>query len=178
MIDNFPTIKKSIEDLINDEEGNIPRGKLITIGSTLMLMGMIMGIDVYATHGSHKSHSSHSSTSYVRSHSSTSYVRSHSSHGSHTSHASHASSQTSDASTHASHSNTHSSAPAHVNSNTTPTHISNAGGSVPGTSEIPALQTPVPDNFGTNIPNISTAVSFELEVGKTIVPDFKLDNGK
>lgn len=165
MIDNFPTIKKSIEDLINDEEGNIPRGKLITIGSTLMLMGMIMGIDVYATHGSHKSHSSHSSTSYVRSHTS---------HGSHTSHASHASSQTSDAGSHASHSNTHSSAPAHVNSNTTPTHISNAGGSVPGTGEIPALQTPVPDNFGTNIPNISTSLSFELEPGNSAIPSFKL----
>ena len=55
----FPTIKKSIDDLINDEEGNIPRGKLVMLGSTIMLMGMIMGIDVFAAHSSHRSHSSH-----------------------------------------------------------------------------------------------------------------------
>ena len=42
----FPKIKKSVTDLIHDEEGNIPRSKLVMIGSTIMLMGMIMGIDV------------------------------------------------------------------------------------------------------------------------------------
>ena len=52
----FPKVKKSINDLIDDEEGNIPRSKLVVIGSTIMLMGMIMGIDVYATHRSHTSH--------------------------------------------------------------------------------------------------------------------------
>ena len=41
----FPKVKKSINDLIDDEEGNIPRSKLVVIGSTIMLMGMIMGID-------------------------------------------------------------------------------------------------------------------------------------
>lgn len=39
----FPKVKKSINDLIDDEEGNIPRSKLVVIGSTIMLMGMIMG---------------------------------------------------------------------------------------------------------------------------------------
>lgn len=29
----FPTIKKSIDDLINDEEGNIPRGRVCEIKS-------------------------------------------------------------------------------------------------------------------------------------------------
>ena len=41
----FPKIKKSVTDLIHDEEGNIPRSKLVMIGSTIMLMGMMMGID-------------------------------------------------------------------------------------------------------------------------------------
>lgn len=30
----FPKVKKSINDLIDDEEGNIPRSKLVVIGST------------------------------------------------------------------------------------------------------------------------------------------------
>ena len=44
----FPKIKKSVTDLIHDEEGNIPRSKLVMIGSTIMLMGMMMGIDTLA----------------------------------------------------------------------------------------------------------------------------------
>ena len=31
----FPKVKKSINDLIDDEEGNIPRSKLVVIGSTI-----------------------------------------------------------------------------------------------------------------------------------------------
>lgn len=158
----FPTIKKSIEDLINDEEGNIPRGKLVMLGSTIMLMGMIMGIDVFAAHSSHRSHSSHSS------HSSTSYHRSHVSHTSHSSgydHSSHGS-HSSHSNTHSSH-GSHSSAPSHVNSNTGASHISNAGGSIPGTSEIPVPQKPLINDFVTNLPDVSAAVGTELVVGVT-----------
>ena len=34
----FPEIRKSITDLIEDEEGNIPRSRLVAIGSTIRLM--------------------------------------------------------------------------------------------------------------------------------------------
>ncbi|BCN31076.1 His-Xaa-Ser repeat protein HxsA3 [Anaeromicropila herbilytica] len=87
----FPKINKAIEDFINDEDGNIARSKLVTIGTMLILMSAIAASEVHvlAEHGSHSSHESHSSTSYIRDHSN---------HGSHDSHASHAS--------HTSHSNT------------------------------------------------------------------------
>lgn len=160
----FPTIKKSIEDLINDEEGNIPRGKLLMLGSTIMLMGMIMGIDVYAAHSSHSSHSSHTS------HSSTSYHRSHVSHTSHRSGYNHAS-HSSHSNTHSSH-GSHSSAPPHVNSNTGASHISNAGGSIPGTSEIPVPQKPLVNDFITKIPNVAATTSLSIQPGTTDKPDF------
>jgi len=88
----FPTIKRSIEHLIEDEEGNIPAGKLLTIGTFIVLLSSFLHIDAFAkhvSHGSHGSHGSHSSTSYVRNHdnhASHSNHSSHSSHGSHTSH--------------------------------------------------------------------------------------------
>lgn len=98
----FPTIKRSIEHLIEDEEGNIPAGKLLTIGTFIVLLSSFLHIDAFAkhvSHGSHGSHGSHSSTSYVRNHDN------HASHSNHSSHASHGS--------HTSHSNTVS----HSNSN-------------------------------------------------------------
>ncbi len=89
----FPQIKKSIQSFIEDEEGNIPASKLLTIGTLVLLLGTLLSVDVFAKHGSHKSHGSrgsHSSSSYHRSHGS--HSNSHSSHASfHGSHASHAS---------------------------------------------------------------------------------------
>lgn len=164
----FPKIKKSVTDLIHDEEGNIPRSKLVMIGSTIMLMGMIMGIDSLAAHSSHRSHSSHSS------HSSTSYHRSHVSHTSHTSgyHGSHDNTHSSHGS-HASHSNTHSSHSnvAHVNTNVTPSHMNTAGGSVPGTTEIPVPQKPQINTFMKSLPNTAAAVPLNLKAGTTKEPN-------
>ena len=178
----FPKIKKSIDDLIDDEEGNIPRSKLVVIGSTIMLMGMIMGIDVYATHRSHTSHSSHSSTSYHRSHVSHTSARGGGTHNNHSSHASHSnthsshSSHSSHANTHSSapaHANTHSSAPAHVNSNTSPQHANSAGGSILGTSEIPKIETPVANDFVGDLPDTATALSTNIITDFTDKPKFK-----
>ena len=87
----FPSISKSIEDFIGDEEGNITRGKLVTIGTMIMIMTIMMAAEALAVHSSHSSHESHSS--HV-----SSSTSSHSSHGSHSSHTSHVS--------HTSHSNT------------------------------------------------------------------------
>lgn len=109
----FPQIKRSIEDFLNDEEGNIPRGKLLSIGALLVLFSAILSMDAYAKHSSHSSHKSHSS------HSSTSYHRSHTSHASHTSssHSNHASH--SDHGSHSSHGShtSHSNTSSHSNSN-------------------------------------------------------------
>lgn len=83
--EKFPNIIKSIENYLTDEEGNITRNKILTIGSLAMILGIIYSMDVYAKHGSHGSHGSHSS------HSSTSYIKSHTNHFSHNSHESHSS---------------------------------------------------------------------------------------
>lgn len=83
----FPEVKKSIEDFIADEDGNITRSKLAVIGTMVMVMSLLMVTDTYAAHGSHVSHSS---VSYTRSHTNHS-SSSHSDHGSHASHISHTS---------------------------------------------------------------------------------------
>ena len=150
----FPSIKKSITDLINDEEGNIPRTKLVIMGSTIMLMGMVMGLDVFSAHRSHSSHSSHSSTSYHRSHTSHSSHRSHSSssHGSHSSHSSH--SNSSHSSGGSSRGGTGSSGSSHKNS-------------VPKPSQIPVPQKPVSDSFTGAIPNVSAVPATSINSGTT-----------
>lgn len=188
----FPKIKKGISELINDEEGNIPRTRLVAIGSTIMLMGIILGYDyAYAAHGSHRSHGSHGSHT---SHSSTSYHRSHVSHTSHSSstHGSHSNSHSSHGShtshsnthnSHSSHSNTHSSHASHVShsnvqpvipkANTGATHLSGSDYSIPGTKEIPVPEIPNTNDFSNEIPNTISTVSFSINPDSTEDP--KLD---
>ena len=89
----FPTIKKGLEDFIQEEEGNISRSKVAMIGSRMVILGVMLADgSVYAAHRSHSSHSSHRSHSSHSSHRSGSHS-SHSSHssGSHSSHSSHSS---------------------------------------------------------------------------------------
>ena len=81
---DFPDFKKSIEDYLYEEEGNITRNKLLMVGSLALIMSCLFALDVSAGHSSHRSHSSHSSH---RSGSSGHY--SHSSHESHQSGTSH-----------------------------------------------------------------------------------------
>ncbi|MDE7389331.1 MAG: zinc transporter 7, partial [Lachnospiraceae bacterium] len=111
---NFPKLKRELINFIDDQEGNVTRNKILTIGSLIILLS-VLTTDAYAGHRSHSSHSSHSSTSYHRSHvSHTSSRGSHSNrslHGSHNSHTSHNNTHSS----HASHSNTHSSHASHSN---------------------------------------------------------------
>lgn len=80
----FPDLRKSLNDLIEDEEGNIPGNKLLMIGTLVLVMSQLLSIDALARHSSHVSHSSHSS--HVSG--SGGYHGSHSSHASHTSHTS------------------------------------------------------------------------------------------
>ena len=98
----FPHIKKAVEDFMYDQEGNIPRNKVLTVGSMLLVLGILLSDEAFAAHGSHSSHRSHSS---------------------HSSHASHASG----GSTHGN--SSHSSAPAHSNAPAHTSH-SNAGPSL------------------------------------------------
>lgn len=78
----FPKITTAVENYLVDEEGSVPRSKVLLIGSIAIIMGIMFSIDAAAKHSSHKSHSSHSS------HSSGSHYSSHSSHVSHQSHTS------------------------------------------------------------------------------------------
>lgn len=86
----FPTIRKSITNFLYEEEANISRSKMLTLGSLIVLVGVLLiNDDVFAGHRSHSSHASHAS------HSSGSYTKGgHVSHESHVSHVSHASSST------------------------------------------------------------------------------------
>ena len=107
----FPQIKKTINDFLYEEEGNITRNKVIAMGTMVLVLSLLMHDEVFAdhrshssnrSHSSHRSHSSgsggHYSHSSHESHSSHSSSSTHSSHGSHSSHSNH--------SNHASHSNT------------------------------------------------------------------------
>lgn len=82
----FPLIDRSISDFLFEEEANISRKKIISVGTLLVLATIMMTTDAFARHGSHGSHGSHSSHS-----SSTTHFNGHFSHESHESHASHAS---------------------------------------------------------------------------------------
>ena len=105
----FPKFQKSIENLIEDEEGNIPGKKLLVLGTMIVVLGSLMQMEVFAGHRSHSSHKSHSSHS--------SGTSGHGNHGSHESHASHTSH-----SDHGSHSNTHSSHASHTSHSNTSSH--------------------------------------------------------
>ena len=81
---SFPKLTQSLVDYIYDQEGNISRNKMLTVGSMIMLLSILYSTDVFARHSSHRSHSSHKSHSSGTS----GYHSSHVSHQSHTSHSS------------------------------------------------------------------------------------------
>lgn len=84
----FPKIQKSINDLIEDEEGNIPASRLLVLGTLMVILGNLFAVDAFAAHRSHSSHKSHSS--HVSSSTGSTYYT-HSNHSSHESHQSHTS---------------------------------------------------------------------------------------
>lgn len=149
--DLFPKFQKSIEDLIEDEEGNIPGKKLLMLGTMIVVLGSLLSMDVFAGHRSHSSHKSHSSHS--------SGSGSHGSHSSHESHASHTSH-----SDHGSHLNMHSSHASHTSHSNSASHsnsLYSAEGDVtykaPAASSVPTISTPVvqatADTF--NLPDVN-----------------------
>lgn len=122
----FPHLEHSINDFLYDEEGNIPRNKVLAVGSMLIILGILLADDAFAAHRSHRSHRSHSS-----------HRSSNGGHGSHTSHTSHGSAQTH---------NSHSSSTTRVIPETTP-HSNHANHVThnnvpPKLSEVDALKAP------------------------------------
>ena len=63
----FPKINKKISDFLYEEEGNISRGKILTVGSLVLIAGMIFADEVFAAHRSHSSHRSHPSSGLLSS---------------------------------------------------------------------------------------------------------------
>ena len=130
----FPEFRKSIENLIEDEEGNIPGKKLLMLGTMMIVLGNLLSIDAFAAHRSHSSHTSHSS------HSSGSHGSS--SHGSHESHVSHQS---------------HTSGTSHSSHGSGSTHGSHASGT--SAAQIPTVKAPVTSSEGTfKLPNINEQI--------------------
>lgn len=167
----FPHIKKSVETFLHDQEGNIPRNKVLTVGSMLLILGIIMADDALAAHRSHSSHSSHSSHrsgsgGHVSHESHSSHV-SGESHGNHSNHSSHSSS---------SHSNAvpHSNVAPHSNAAPHSSHSNTA----PALSELNAIRTPADETAlnlsgklglaaANQIPPDTTAVVTETRTGGT-----------
>ena len=52
----FPHIKHSVEDFLFDEEGNIPRSKILTIGSMIIVLSLLFTEKAFAAHRSHSSY--------------------------------------------------------------------------------------------------------------------------
>ena len=142
---SFPVIDRSISDFLMEEEANISRKKILSVGTMLILVTLFLSTNVFAKHSSHRSHSSHSS--HVSGH--LSGHQSHSSHQSHESHVSssyHSSHSSSVHSNHASHSSSDFS---HLSGGETPVDSGEISRDLFG-SRIP--QTP-PDSPDMNIPN-------------------------
>lgn len=82
---SFPEVTRAIENFLSDEEGNITRNKILSVGALAIVLGVIYAsaFDSYARHRSHSSHSSHRSHSSSRGSYHGSHSNTHSSHGSH-----------------------------------------------------------------------------------------------
>ena len=161
----FPKIDKALTDFLNDEDGNIARNKLVSIGSLILLMS-ILSIDSVFAHGSHSSHSSHSSH---KSHSSTAYIRDHTNHGSHSDHSSH--------SDHGSHSS-HSSHTSHSNTSSHSNSLYSDEGDVtygPKVSEIPKVTvSPVENNEIIDFSNVTDVSTEEATEANTTLLNMNL----
>ncbi len=177
----FPKVDKAIRKLIEDEEGGIVTSKVLLIGTMIIVLGQIFGMDFLNGHKSHSSHTSHSSTSYHRSHvSHTSHTSSsHSSHGSHSNHSSHSNRSHSNHSSHASHSShtSHSNTASHSNSNYSAAGDYNTP-QAPEASSITGPNPPTVMDTTVELPNVQTATltpeASMINLGEVIVPGIQI----
>ncbi|MFA7101091.1 MAG: His-Xaa-Ser repeat protein HxsA3 [Bacilli bacterium] len=156
----FPKFARSISDLIEDEEGNIPGNRLLLLGTMVIIIGNMIAMDALLGHGSHSSHSSHASHASGSTHGNSSGIPS--SHGSHASHGSHSS--------HTSHSNT----VAHSNS------LYSSEGDVkypaPTVSNVPGILVPTVSLPSSALVLPSVNQNIEIPAGtppSTVVPFFR-----
>lgn len=162
MENNFPKIKKSIQDFFEDEDGSITRNKVLMIGGMVLVLGILLSEDVFAAHRSHSTHRSHSS-----------HRSSNSKHGSHSSH----SSSHSTHSNHATH-GTHSSHASHISYTESKNYGSTttkSGEAWPSLNSIQSIETPAAANivdtkFASVLNSINTPESGSelLKIGEEI----------
>lgn len=134
--DNLEKFLQSISDYLYEEEANIDRRKIISIGTMLALAAILMATDAFAKHSSHSSHKSHSSHISHGSSSHSSGHSNHSNHSSHESHESHASHSSSNAHHYSHSSSAHSSgAASHSNSGSSSAGNGNTSGGTTGPSD-------------------------------------------
>ena len=113
----FPHVKRSVEDFLFDEEGNIARSRVLVIGSMMVVLSMMLAEPVFAAHRTHSSHRTHSTHRTHSSHRSGGHMT-HFTHSTHSTHSTHGTHNThSNHSTHSTHSNhaTHSNHSTHSN---------------------------------------------------------------
>lgn len=140
--EKYPQFTRILSDFLYEEEANISRKRIITVGTLLALATLFLANEALAKHGSHSSHSSHAS---------------HASHASHSSHVSSTTPSTSHFSTaHASHAS-HSSAVVSHASHASSTHSSIAGHSNTGISQF------LTDNQA--LPPVNTGVGLVTQPG-------------
>ena len=122
--DVFPHVKQSVENFLFDEEGNIPRSKILTIGSMIIVLSMLLTEKVFAAHRTHSSHRTHSTHRTHSSHRSNGHTT-HYTHSTHSTHGTHANSHSNthathnSHTTHSTHANTHSTHSTHANTHST-----------------------------------------------------------
>ena len=160
----FPEIKKSIQNYLYEEEGNITRNKLLMVGSLAVIMSVLFALDAEAGHRSHSSHSSHRSSSHGSGHGSHVSHQSHQSHQSGSGHSSHSSSShSSHSSGSAAHSNTSAAA-------TTPTYpevlVPQQTYDTPAVGTLPVPTIPaLPDPVSGSTNGIATAIGVDEQLG-------------
>ena len=52
----FPSLMKSLDDFLYEEEGNITRNKVVAMGTMVLVLSLLMMDEVFAGHRSHSSH--------------------------------------------------------------------------------------------------------------------------
>ena len=182
----FPHLKRSVGDFLFDEEGNIPRSKILAIGSMMIVMSLMLFQNAFAAHRSHSSHSTHSSHRSHVSHRNIGHTShyTHSSHSSHTTHGTH--------NTHSTHSNTHSTHSTHSDHGSHSTHSTHSN-AAPKSADLAVTPPPALDTVtavtaeetvisrGTVMPVISgdtvESVSESIELEMNVPPATPKANG-
>ena len=167
----FPHVKHSVEDFLFDEEGNIPRSKILAVGSMIIVLSLMFAEKSFAAHRSHsthRTHSSHRSGGHTTHYTHTTHANSHSTHNTHSTHSTHSTHNThSNHATHTTHSNhsTHSNAaPSTYDLKITPPAVTDTLSTL-GTEELSvSIGTVLPLPAEDTVNNINTSIASEVKM--------------